>query len=740
MSRAQSRRPQNRTQSRTYTSTSQTSSRAHARASYNGAPQMRTNASATGRNAGRSGGRGDGRSGGSGYRAPKRGGGFKRFLKYASIFMALVVLGVAVVGALVINDLQKTLPDLDIRNAKGRDQTSVITDRNGKVLSTLFAEQNREDVKLDQMPQQLRQAVIATEDKRFYEHDGVDPIGIARALVVDIIKGSKAQGGSTITQQYVKQAFVGSQKTAKRKVQEALMARELDKKYSKDEILELYLNTIYFGHGSYGVQSAAHTYYGKDVSKLDLSECATLAGIIKSPGNYSPYLEPENAVTRRNVVLMLMKNQSIITDAEYQAAKAEEIKTAGLKQSSVKAPYFVEWIKKQLIDTYGESRVYRGGLTIKTTLDYAMQRDAEKTAKNVLNQKGDPDASIVSVDPKTGEVLVMVGGKNFKKQQFNVATQGKRQPGSAFKTFVLASALEQGISPEKVYETKARSFQVGDGVWKVTGSTSGPQTLRNSTIRSINSVFAELILEISPEKVVDTASRMGITEKINPVPAIALGGLTTGVSPLEMASAYGTLANGGTAAKPYGILEVKDKDGKVLKTGAPSLTKDAIAPEVAYLTTDVLRGVIKSGTGTAAQIGRPAAGKTGTTQVYRDAWFCGYTPDLATAVWVGYPDSQKEMTSVHGITVTGGSFPAQIWGTFMKAALADTPASSFKRPAGMVKVEICDETDKRANEYCPSTHYVYTTSSKDLSTCTLHKPEPAKPSKETSVTEGLTEK
>lgn len=711
MSREQSRRPQ----SRAYTRTTSNTSRARARTSY----------TATSR----------GRDKGGVYDVPKK-SGFKSFLKYAAILVALVVLGVAVVGALVVNNLQKTLPDLDIRNAKGRDQTSVITDRNGKVLSTLFAEQNREDVKLSQMPQQLRQAVVATEDKRFYEHDGVDPIGIARALVVDIIKGSKAQGGSTITQQYVKQAFVGSQKTAKRKVQEALMARELDKRYSKDEILELYLNTIYFGHGSYGVQSAAHTYFGKDVSKLNLAECATIAGIIKSPGNYSPYLEPENAVTRRNVVLMLMKNQGLITSTEYETAKNEEIKTTSLKESSVKAPYFVEWIKKQLIDAYGEARVYRGGLTVKTTLDYSKQKEAEKTAKSVLNQKRDPDASIVSIDPKTGEVLVMVGGKNFKKQQFNVAVQGKRQPGSAFKTFVLTSALEQGISPEKVYKTNARSFQVGDGIWKVTGSTSGPQSLRNSTVRSINSVFAELILEIGPDKVVDTASRMGISEKINPVPAIALGGLTTGVSPLEMASAYGTLANMGTAAKPFGILEVKDNSGKVIKTGSPVLTKDAIAPEVAYMTTDVLKGVIKSGTGTAAQIGRPAAGKTGTTQVYRDAWFCGYTPELATAVWVGYPDSQKEMTSVHGITVTGGSFPAQIWGAYMKAALSDTPVGDFERPEGMVKITVCDETGNRANADCPATHSIYTTDAKRLTVCTLHKPEVIKPSKETTGTEG----
>lgn len=662
--------------------------------------------------------------------SPKR-GGFKRFMKAFGIFSLLCLLGVAVVSALVITNLQKSLPSLDIKNAKGRDQTSIITDRNGVVLSTLYAEQNREDVSLDKMPQQLRQAVVATEDKRFYEHDGVDPIGIARAVVVDIIKGSRAQGGSTITQQYVKQAFVGSQKTAKRKIQEALMARELDKKYSKDEILQLYLNTIYFGHGSYGVQAAAHTYFGKDVSKLTLPECATIAGIIKSPGNYSPYLQPDNALRRRNTVLGLMRDQNIITPSQYAQASDSPIKTAGLKQSSVKAPYFVEWIKKQAIKKYGESNVYRGGLTIKTTLDYEKQEEAEAVIKKILNRENDPSASLVSLDPKTGEVLALVGGKDFDAQQFNVATQGKRQPGSAFKTFVLTSALEQGISPEKIYKTNARSFKVGDGVWKVTGSTSGPQTLRTSTIKSINSVFAELILEITPQKVVDTAKRMGITEDINPVPAIALGGLTTGVSPLEMASAYGTLANSGTSTKPFGILEVKDKTGKTISKNSPQIKKDAISPAVAYVATDVLKGVITSGTGKAANIGRPAAGKTGTTQEYRDAWFCGYTPDLVTSVWVGYPSSQKEMTNVHGIAVTGGSFPAQIWGAYMKQALANTQANDFTQPEGFKKVRICKETGKLATPYCPSTTTIYISGDTQLGTCTKHTTAPSQ-SKETT--------
>jgi len=647
-------------------------------------------------------------------------------MKVVGILFLIGILAVGVVGALVYDNLKKTLPDPSISNALGRDQSSTITDRNGKVLTTLYADQNRKDISFNDMPKQLRQAVVATEDKRFYEHAGVDPVGIMRAVGVDIVKGANVQGGSTITQQYIKQAFVGSQKTAKRKLQEAMMAIEMDKRYSKDEILTLYLNTIYFGHGAYGVQSAAQVYFGKDAKDLDLQECATIAAVIKSPGLYSPYLEPQAALQRRNTVLKLMLDQNLITRSEYLTASSSPMKTVGLKTARTKAPYFVEWIKKQAIKQYGESAVYRGGLTIKTTLDYTKQKEAENSIKTVLNRKNDPSASLVSIDPKTGEILALVGGKNFDTQQFDVATQGKRQPGSAFKTFVLAAALEQGISPETVYETNARSFKIGNGVWKVTGSSSGPQTLRTSTVKSINSVFAQLILDIGADKVVDMANRLGIKEAIDPVPAIALGGLTTGVSPLEMASAYGTLANSGTYATPFEILSVTDETGKVIGTNKPLLKKNVVSPVVAYLTTDILKGVLKTGTGTAASIGRAAAGKTGTTQEYRDAWFVGYTPDVSTSVWVGYPASQKAMLDVHGIAVTGGSFPAQIWASYMKAALVNTPKSTFSRPDGLTKIKICTETGLRANPYCPSTKYVYSVGNDTLKVCTIHK-KPASP-------------
>ncbi|HSK47357.1 MAG TPA: PBP1A family penicillin-binding protein [Coriobacteriia bacterium] len=616
------------------------------------------------------------------------------------IFAALVAVAVGVTGCAVYTSMSSNLPDPDVRQARGRDQSTVIADRNGKTLVRLYAEQNRQDVALEKIPEHLRQAVIATEDQRFYEHEGVDPLGIARAVVVDVIRQEKAQGGSTITQQYVKQAFVTSEKTLKRKIQEAILARKVEQRYSKDEILELYLNTIYFGHGAYGVEAASRVYFGKSVEDVSVAQAAVLAGVIKSPGRYSPHLDKEAALARRNTVLSQMKAEEYLSAEEYAEAVDKKLKVVDLKPLSTRAPYFVEWIKNNLIDKYGKQAVYRGGLRVKTTLDLKMQKAAENAVSSVLNQKGDPSAAVVAIRPSTGEVVAMVGGRNFSKQQYNVAVQGQRQPGSAFKPFVLATALKEGVSPEQSFKSGARTFQVGSQTWRVTGSSTKAMRLRAATEKSVNSVFAQLILDVGPEDVVATGEKMGLHKGIEPVPAIALGGLEDGVSPLEMARAYATLASGGRRPATYGIARVADLDGKVLQKTKPKSVR-ALDPAVAYLTTDILTGVIERGTGTAAQIGRPAAGKTGTTQQYRDAWFVGYTPDLVTAVWVGYPDSQKEMDSVHGISVTGGTLPAQIWSRFMKSALEGSDVEQFVRPAGLTRVKVCSETGGAVTEFCP---------------------------------------
>lgn len=655
--------------------------------------------------------------------AATRGGWFGRFARISLLILLMVFLAVAVTGCAVYASMARQLPDPDITKAKGRDQTTIIYDRSGKILTRVFAEENRQDVPLSDMPQSLRQAVIATEDQRFYEHEGVDPISITRALMVDIIKREKAQGGSTITQQYVKQAFVTTERTLKRKVQEAILAQRVEKRYTKDQILENYLNTIYFGHGAYGVEAASRAYFGKSVTRLSVPESAVIAGVIKSPGRYSPYLDKDAALLRRNTVLSQMKAQGYLTPAEHAQAAATPIELTGKKKRSARAPYYVEWIKQQLVDEFGEQAVYRGGLRVKTTLDPKAQSIAEKAIGDALDKKDDPSAALVAIKPATGEIVAMVGGRSFDDQQYNVAVQGKRQPGSAFKPFVLATALSEGISPEKAYKSGPAKLKVGNQTWSVTGahgSSKGTMRLRPATEQSVNSVFAQLILEVGPDKVVGVGERLGLSKGIDPVPAIALGGLEQGVSPLEMASAYSTLANGGQRAKPYAIASVTGPKGEVLLKTAPKTTR-AINAAVAYLTTDILEGVIDRGTGTAADIDRPAAGKTGTTQEYRDAWFVGYTPDLACAVWVGYPESQKEMKSVHGRVVTGGSIPAEIWATYMRKALADTPKTKFDKPKGLTTVKVCSQSGGLAIEYCPKPISALTLTEFEPKPCEIHK-------------------
>lgn len=643
----------------------------------------------------------------------------RRVVRYALITLALLFVIGIVTGGVVYASIARDLPDPS-QPLKGRDQTSIIYDRDGAVLTELFAEQNRTDVSLDQVPAALRQGVIATEDQRFYEHEGVDPLGIMRALWVDITEG-KRHGGSTITQQFVKNAIVTDEQTLKRKLMEAMLAYRLEKDYTKDQILELYLNTIYYGHGAYGVQAASQAYFGKDVQELTVAESAVIAGVIKSPGNYSPIIDPEAGRQRRDTVLAQMRELGFIDQATYDEAVASEITLAQAEPSDTKAPYFVEWVKQTLIDTYGPDAVYKGGLRVTTTIDLGMQAAAEEAITAALDREDDPSASIVAIDPATGQVLAMVGGRDFSTQQFNVAVQGHRQPGSAFKPFVLATALEEGIPSEKAYESApARLTIPGGQVWKVTGSSGGGlMRLRVATEKSINSVFAQLILEVGAEKVVDMAKRLGITTDVTAVPAIALGGLERGVSPLEMASAYGTFANAGTHMPAHGILRVTEADGTVLDEAAYE-GEEAISPAVAYLTTDLLKGVISRGTGKAAKIGRPAAGKTGTTQEYRDAWFVGYTPHLSAAVWVGHPEGQLEMKDVHGRKVTGGSFPAEIWAAFMKKASEAYPSSDFERPKGLTTAKVCSETGLAATDFCPETVSALLLSGTTLDECALH--------------------
>lgn len=629
----------------------------------------------------------------------------------ASALVAFVVVTLAL--GFYLYRLSETLPDLDVdRGRTGTQQTSIVFAADGSVLARWHGDEDRVAVSLEDMPLYLRNAVVSIEDRRFWEHNGVDTEGIVRALRANATAGEVRQGGSTITQQLVKLLFTGGERTFTRKVREALLAYELESKVDKQQVLESYINTVYFGHGAYGVESAARRYFGKRTASLDLADGALLAGIIQSPSRFDPIDHPQAARERRDVVLHEMRMQGYITPDEERDAARRPVQIAPPKEVPAVAPYFVEYVKRDLIERLGAEKVYGGGLRVYTTLDPQLQALAERSATTLKGR--DPEVAIVSVRHSDGAVVAMVGGRSFAANQFNLAAQGRRQPGSAFKPFVLVAALEKGVRPTRVYSARPYSVAVKDGIWNVqnyeNAKTAPAMTLQAATNWSVNAVYARLIMEVGPEQVVRVAKRLGITTPLNADPAIALGGLRTGVSPLEMASAYGTLANGGLRVRPSGVLKVTNTAGKVLYTPDRTAARVVSRP-VAVQASLMLHDVVERGTAQAARIGVWSAGKTGTTQSYRDAWFVGWSSDLSTAVWVGYPKAQIDMTNVHGIKVTGGSFPAQIWAQYMRGAStarsrAVTPAQEGA-PTEQVLVRVCEDTMQLANKRCPRTVDIY---------------------------------
>lgn len=625
---------------------------------------------------------------------------------------------VVLVAGLYLFELSRTLPDLE--SAPGALQaarTSVVYAADGSVLTEWHGEQDRKVVDISAVPKVLQDSVVAAEDERFFEHDGVDAGAVMGAL-----QGTSGRGASSITLQLVRLLFdEGRSGGVTSKVRQALMAYQLEAKTSKERVLQGYLNMVYFGNGRYGVESAARGYFGKPASSLTLAESALLAGAIRSPSRYSPTVDPAAAKTRRDEVLARMRDLGLITSEQEVEARATPVKlTAAKAEASKVAPYFVEYVKQQLIAKMGSKAVFTGGLRVYTTLEPAAQRAAETAVASVLPAPADPECALVALDPRDGRVLAMVGGRDFAAAQYNLAAQGRRQPGSAFKPFVLVAALENGVSPDRTFDTSPYTVRVKDGYWRVenyeNGFTTGRLTLRAATDWSVNAVYARLIMEVGPEKVVDAAKRMGITSPLEPNPAIALGGLSKGVSPLEMASAFGTLASGGMHSPPVAVLKVTDDRGAVL-FASTTKPKRAVAQAVAAQASGMLRDVVERGTGTNARIGRAVAGKTGTTQSYRDAWFVGYTGDMVAAVWVGYRQAQVEMLNVHGIKVTGGSFPAMVWGRFATAALpllaepsrpaTGAVAADEAAPASdLVGVRICRDTFLLANPRCPDVFQV----------------------------------
>jgi penicillin-binding protein 1A len=581
-------------------------------------------------------------------------------------------------------------------------RTSHIYASDGSLLASLHAQYNREPVAIDQMAPALQQAAVASEDARFYSHSGIDLKAIFRALLADLRAKSAIQGGSTITEQYVKNAYTGNQRSVFRKFREALVAAQIERTYSKAKILESYLNTVYFGEGAYGAEAAAQTFFDKHASQLTPSEAALLIGVIPAPQVYSPFAHSQQAEARRQIVIDRMREAGAVTQEQARKLKTSRASVTSSKVQVSRFPWFVDAVQRYLIGRYGEQEAYSGGLEVTTTVDPGMQQQAEKVLAGALPNPGDPYDALASVDPRTGYVRALVGGRDYSTEKFNIAIQGRRQPGSAFKPFVMVAALENGVTPSTTFSGPSSICLAG---WKPDCNVSnfdnesfGRITLETATIHSVNTVYAQLVLKVGAGRTVDAAKRMGIPGPawlparpgcrpspsdpcgtlLTPLPSIALG--SEEVTPLEMASAYATLAAGGSYRQPRVVSRVTDPAGEVLETG-PSDPVQAVSPANAYAATKLLQEVITQGTGTAAAVDRPAAGKTGTAEDFRNAWFVGYTPDLSTALWMGYRDANRAMRGIHGVAqVSGGTLPAQIWSSYMRGALAGVPASPFAPP------------------------------------------------------------
>jgi penicillin-binding protein 1A len=523
----------------------------------------------------------------------------------------------------------------------------------------------------------MRAATIAIEDERYYEHGGVDYEGIVRAAVKNLEAGKTVEGGSTITQQLVRNLYVGRERTLERKIREARLAEELEDGHSKEWILRSYLNSVPYGtvDGStaIGVQAAAQTFFAKPAKNLTLEESALLAGLPQAPSDLNPFQNPRAAVERRNEVLHKMARLGYISKQRAADAARTPLRVRrGDLYTKIREPFFFDYVKQQLIDKFGVNTVRKGGLKVYTTIDPRKQKAGRAAIDSTLYYPGDPSAAVVAIDPRTGYIRAMASSSKYRHAQYNLAAQGHRQPGSAFKTFVLTTAIKRGINPNSTgYVSRPLNLNTKDyGPWKVQTydqTYGGYMNLVRATLRSDNTVYAQLDLDLGPKSVAETAKSMGITTKLDGYPAEGLGGLTRGVSPLEMANAYATLSSGGIRNKPIAIVKVRFPDGEVEDLGKPKrerVLSDAVAHEV----TKILKMNVQQGTGTRANTGCPTAGKTGTTDNFNDAWFAGYTPRLAAASWVGYPDALREMRSVHGISVAGGTFPAEIWGKFMKVA------------------------------------------------------------------------
>ena len=615
------------------------------------------------------------------------------------VILAVGVLAAGVSAFWVLTILPRSLPSVTQLESFEPSVGSKIYDENDEQI-TEFHVERRIFVSLGQMPPTLKEAVLATEDARFYSHFGVDPIGIARAIYQNFRRGRIVEGGSTITQQLAKVLFLTPDRSLDRKLKEAVLAVELERRYSKDRILEMYLNQIYFGHGAFGVEAAARTFFGKGVSELTPAECVLLAGLPKAPSTYSPFDHSEASLRRRSVVLARMVDSGMLKPAQAKQLADATVGLVPPERRRTTGQYYLEYVQQYLEAQFGADLVFKGGLHVYTTLSPTLQLKAESSLRDGLraletrraSSAGKdappperPEGALLAIEPQTGYIRAMVGGYDFFKSEFNRAVQARRQPGSAFKPFVYMAALEAGQTPASVVDDSPIQYPLAGGkIWKPDNydrKFRGPITYQQALEESINVAAIKVQERTGIRHTVDIARRLGVDSPLQENLSIALG--TSDLTLLELTSAYGALANQGVWIKPTAVRYVLDSQHKLLEENVPQ-GRQALPADLAYVTLHMMKGTVLRGTGQAASaLGRPVAAKTGTTNDYSNAWFIGFTPSLATGVWVGY-DRPRSL----GKDETGSRVAVPIWTTFMKEALAGKPVEDFPIPEGVVVMPV----------------------------------------------------
>jgi penicillin-binding protein 1A len=672
---------------------------------------------------------------------------WKRFTQILVALLIVVLFGTVGAGIGIANWLKQDLPSPTSLQTIAPPVKTLVYDINGKLVHEFYKE-NRSLVPLRQIPRPMIDAILAIEDRRFYTHWGIDPMRTMGALFNDLLAGRPEQGGSTITQQLARNLFLTHEKTFTRKIKEAILAIRIEQTYTKDEILEMYFNQVYFGEGAYGLDAATKVYFGKPVQQLTLPECALLAGLPRNPRDYDPRREPDRALRRRNLVLAAMLQTKQITRAQYESSCEAPLGVTKTRVDSKTAPYFMEMVRQYIDEHYGSNQLYEGGLRIYTTLDIDLQVAAEDalerrlTALEARNQykrtratlaaktKGTEtrdknkteylQGAVVSLDPTNGQIRALIGGRDFNDSNFNRAVQASRQPGSAYKPFIYAAAIDNGFSPTDVILDTPISFQAGNGMeWAPQNydhKFRGPITLRAALAHSVNVPAAKLLQKLGTNLVNSYARRMGIRSRLGNDLSLALG--TSEVNLLELTSAYGVFADQGIRVSPVYILRVEDKNGKVLEQARPS-AEEVLSPETALTMTSMLGSVLENGTAASAHalgLNVPAAGKTGTTDEYSDAWFVGYIPNLVTGVWVGFDRKQKI-----GPGMTGAAAALPVWVDIISAATKGKAPQEFPMPSGVVSVLICSQTGLLANPSCPETELeLFKEGMQPTSYCNIH--------------------